>query len=118
MTKNSLKNGPDELGYYGEGENAMGGMAVGETLMPALHELNLAFEDAIKDKAFLDEFAYYCKHYIGRPSPLYHAENLSNKLGGAKIFPIPIVSSRRHPENCPELEITSVISSIGNAPWL
>ena len=86
MTKNSLKNGPDELGYYGEGESAMGGMAVGETLMPALHELNLAFEDAIKDKAFLDEFAYYCKHYIGSPSPLYHAENLSNKLGGAKIL--------------------------------
>ena len=86
MTKNSLKNGPDELGYYGEGESAMGGMAVGETLMPALHELNLAFEDAIKDKAFLDEFAYFCKHYIGRPSPLYHAENLSNKLGGAKIL--------------------------------
>ena len=86
MTKNSLKNGPDELGYYGEGESAMGGMAVGETLMPALHELNLAFEDAIKDKAFLDEFAYYCKHYIGRPSPLYHDENLSNKLGGAKIL--------------------------------
>jgi tryptophan synthase beta chain len=86
MTKNSLKNGPDELGYYGEGESAMGGMAVGETLMPALHELNLAFEDAIKDKAFLDEFAYYCKHYIGRPSPLYYAENLTKKLGGAKIL--------------------------------
>ena len=86
MTKNSLKNGPDELGYYGEGESAMGGMAVGETLMPALHELNLAFEDAIKDKSFLDEFAYYCKHYIGRPSPLYYAENLTKKLGGAKIL--------------------------------
>ena len=86
MTKNSLKNGPDELGYYGEGESAMGGMAVGETLMPALHELNLAFEDAIKDKAFLDEYAYYCKHYIGRPSPLYYAENLTKKLGGAKIL--------------------------------
>ena len=40
MTKNSLKTGPDELGYYGEGNAAMGGMAVGETLMPALHELN------------------------------------------------------------------------------
>ena len=86
MTKNSLKNGPDELGYYGEGESAMGGMAVGETLMPALHELNLAFEDATKDKAFLDEYAYYCKHYIGRPSPLYYAENLTKKLGGAKIL--------------------------------
>ena len=77
MTKNSLKSGPDELGYYGEGENAMGGMAVGETLMPALHELNKGFEDAIKDQAFLDEYAYYCKHYIGRPSPLYFAENLT-----------------------------------------
>ena len=86
MTKNSLKTGPDEQGYYGSGENAMGGMAVGETLMPALHELNNGFENAIKDKDFLDEFAYYCKHYIGRPSPLYYAENLSKKLGGAKIL--------------------------------
>ena len=86
MTKNSLKTGPDELGYYGEGDAAMGGMAVGETLMPALHELSKGFEDAIKDKAFLDEYAYYCKHYIGRPSPLYYAENLTKKLGGAKIL--------------------------------
>ena len=86
MTKNSLKTGPDELGYYGEGDAAMGGMAVGETLMPALHELSKGFEDAIKDKEFLDEYAYYCKHYIGRPSPLYYAENLTKKLGGAKIL--------------------------------
>ncbi len=62
MTKNSLKNGPDELGYYGIGENAMGGMAVGKTLMPAMHELNKGFEEAIKDQNFLDEYAYYCKH--------------------------------------------------------
>ena len=54
MTKNSLKTGPDELGYYGEGDAAMGGMAVGETLMPALHELSKGFEEAIKDKKFLD----------------------------------------------------------------
>ena len=86
MTKNSLKTGPDELGYYGEGDAAMGGMAVGETLMPALHELSKGFEEAIKDKVFLDEYAYYCKHYIGRPSPLYYAENLTKKLGGAKIL--------------------------------
>ena len=86
MTKNSLKTGPDELGYYGEGDAAMGGMAVGETLMPVLHELNRGFEDAIKDQSFLDEFAYHCKHYIGRPSPLYYAENLTKKLGGAKIL--------------------------------
>jgi tryptophan synthase beta chain len=86
MTKNSLKTGPDELGYYGEGDAAMGGMAVGETLMPALHELSKGFEEATKDKEFLDEYAYYCKHYIGRPSPLYYAENLTKKLGGAKIL--------------------------------
>ena len=47
MTKNSFKTGPDELGYYGSGDSAMGGMAVGETLMPVLHELNQGFEDAI-----------------------------------------------------------------------
>ena len=84
--KNSLKNGPDELGYYGEGKDAMGGMASGETLMPVLHELNEGFKEAIKDKSFLDEYAYYCKHYIGRPSPLYYAEALTKKLGGAKIL--------------------------------
>lgn len=84
--KNSLKNGPDELGYYGEGKNAMGGMASGEILMPVLHELNKGFKEAIKDKSFLDEYAYYCKHYIGRPSPLYYAEALTKKLGGAKIL--------------------------------
>ena len=84
--KNSLKNGPDELGYYGEGKNAMGGMASGETLMPVLHELNEGFKEAIKDESFLDEYAYYCKHYIGRPSPLYYAEALTKKLGGAKIL--------------------------------
>ena len=54
--------------------------------MPALHELNKGFEDAIKDQEFLDEYAYYCKHYIGRPSPLYFAEGLTNSLGGAKIL--------------------------------
>ncbi len=86
MTKNSLKTGPDKLGYYGSGENAMGGMAVGETLMSVLHELNEGFEKAIKDKKFLEEFDYHCKHYIGRPSPLYYAENLTKKLGGAKIL--------------------------------
>ena len=59
---------------------------VGETLMPALHELNKGFEEAIKDQDFLDEYAYYCKHYIGRPSPLYYAENLTKNLGGAKIL--------------------------------
>ena len=44
MTKNSYKTGPNELGYFGEGNSAMGGMAVGETLMPALHELSKGFD--------------------------------------------------------------------------
>jgi|TARA_B100000959_G_scaffold286507_1_gene365476 tryptophan synthase beta chain len=84
--KNSLKQGPDELGYYGIGKDARGGCAVGETLVPVLQELSEAFEDAIKDQSFLDKFHYYCKHYIGRPSPLYYAENLTKKIGGAKIL--------------------------------
>ena len=54
MKKNSYKTGPDELGYFGVGDAAMGGMAVGETLMPVLHELNQGFEDAIKDQSFLN----------------------------------------------------------------
>ena len=84
--KNSLRNGPDELGYYGEGELARGGFAVGETLMPILQDLQNAFEDAIKDKKFIEKFHYYCKHWIGRPSPLYFAQNLTKKIGGAKIY--------------------------------
>ena len=54
--KNSLKQGPDELGYYGSGKNARGGRAVGETLVPVLQELSEAFEDAIKDQSFLNKF--------------------------------------------------------------
>ena len=50
--KNSLKQGPDELGYYGIGKDARGGCAVGETLVPVLQELSEAFEDAIKDQSF------------------------------------------------------------------
>ena len=84
--KNSLKNGPDELGYYGEGEKARGGFASGETLMPILKDLQSAFEDAIRDKSFIDKFHYYCKNWINRPSPLYFAENLTKKVGGAKIY--------------------------------
>ena len=80
--KNSLKVGSDKDGYFGE----YGGIAAGENLMKNLEELKMAFEEAIKDKKFLDEFAYYCKHWIGRPSPIYFAENLTKKIGGAKIY--------------------------------
>ena len=80
--KNSLKIGSDKDGYFGE----YGGIAAGENLMNNLEELKKAFEAAIKDKKFLDEFAYYCKHWIGRPSPIYFAERITNKIGGAKIY--------------------------------
>ena len=80
--KNSLKTGSDKDGYFGE----YGGIAAGENLMNNLEELKKAFEAAIKDKKFLDEFAYYCKHWIGRPSPIYFAERITKKIGGAKIY--------------------------------
>ncbi|MBN1176339.1 MAG: tryptophan synthase subunit beta, partial [Dehalococcoidales bacterium] len=74
--------GPDTRGYFG----AYGGRFVPETLMPALAELEHAYVDAQKDKAFREEFARLCKDYIGRPTPLYHARQLSEKIGGANIL--------------------------------
>tara|TARA_B100000029_G_scaffold835_1_gene1003 strand:- start:1585 stop:2784 length:1200 start_codon:yes stop_codon:yes gene_type:complete len=82
MTKNTLKNGPNEAGYYGE----FGSRYAPEILMPNLIELEEAFNKAINDKNFLDEFEYYLKDWIGRPNPLYYAEQLTKKIGGAKIY--------------------------------
>lgn len=67
---------------YGE----FGGSYVPEMLQPALDELEAAFLSAMNDKSFLDELAYLQKTFIGRPTPLYYAENLTKILGGAKIF--------------------------------
>ena len=74
--------GPDTRGYFG----AYGGRFVPETLMPALAELEHAYTDAQNDKAFREEFARLCKDYIGRPTPLYHALQLSERIGGATIL--------------------------------
>lgn len=63
-----------------------GGQYVPETLMNALIELEDEFEDAMKDEAFLKTYRYYLKEYSGRPTPLYYAENLTQMLGGAKIY--------------------------------
>ena len=82
MTKNSLKNGPNEFGYYGE----FGSRYAPEILMPNLIELEKAFNDAIKDKKFIDEFEYYLKEWVGRPNPLYFAEQLTKQFGGEKIY--------------------------------
>ncbi len=73
---------PDERGHFGE----YGGRYVAETLMPALLELEEAYAAARRDPSFREEFDYYLKHYVGRPSPLYYAQRLSEELGGAKIY--------------------------------
>lgn len=73
---------PDERGKFGP----YGGQFVPETLMPALAELIVAYEQARTDPAFLAEFDYLLKTYVGRPSPLSHARRLSQHLGGAQIY--------------------------------
>lgn len=73
---------PDDRGHFGQ----FGGRYVAETLMPALLELEEAYAQAIADPEFHAEFDYYLHHYVGRPSPLYYAERLTQHLGGAKIY--------------------------------
>ncbi len=73
---------PDENGRFG----AFGGRYVAETLMPPILELEAAYEDAKADPKFLSELDEFFAHYIGRPSPLYFAERLTEFANGAKIF--------------------------------
>lgn len=73
---------PDERGHFGP----YGGVFVSETLMHALDELKTAYEVARKDPEFIAEFEYDLKHYVGRPSPIYHAKRWSGLLGGAQIY--------------------------------
>ncbi len=77
-----LYNQPDNSGKFGD----FGGRYLSESLMPAVLELAKAYESAKNDPDFQKEFSYYLKNYVGRPSPLYFAENLSAKIGGAKIY--------------------------------
>jgi tryptophan synthase beta chain len=73
---------PDRRGYFGE----FGGRFVPETLMPALNELEVAYEEAKADEGFSGELQGLLREYSGRPTPLYFAERLSRELGGAKIY--------------------------------
>ncbi|MBY8909247.1 tryptophan synthase subunit beta [Salinicoccus roseus] len=73
---------PNENGHYGE----YGGRYVPETLMGAIKELEAEYKSAQYDEAFQQELNYYLKDYVGRESPLYYAERLSEKAGGAKIY--------------------------------
>jgi tryptophan synthase beta chain len=92
LEPNSLRNGPDERGHFG----LFGGRFVAETLMPLILELEQAYAKAKVDPEFKREMDYYLAHYVGRPSPLYFAERLTDHLrdvsaatggaGGAKIY--------------------------------
>ena len=73
---------PDELGRFGK----YGGKFVPETLMAALDQLEAAYRAARKDESFWQELSNLLTDYVGRPTPLYHAANLSQKLGGAQIW--------------------------------
>ncbi len=73
---------PDEQGHYGP----YGGKFVPETLMPALSELESAYSQACADAGFWEQFNSLCRDYVGRPTPLFHARKLTQKLGGAQIL--------------------------------
>lgn len=73
---------PDATGHFGP----YGGTFVAETLQAALDQLKIAYESARHDPAFIAEFQRELKHYVGRPSPIYHAKRLSDELGGAQIY--------------------------------
>ncbi len=73
---------PDATGHFGP----YGGVFVAETLMAALDELRVEYEKARRDPDFVAEFEYELKHYVGRPSPIYHAGRWSGHLGGAQIY--------------------------------
>lgn len=80
--RNTYRSGPDERGHFG----IYGGQFVAETLMPLIHELDAAYTAAQNDAAFAAELRGFLTHYVGRPSPLYFAERLTEHFGGAKIY--------------------------------
>ena len=79
---NTYRGGPDERGHFG----LYGGRFVAETLMPLILDLERAYNDAKADPAFQAEMDRHLATYVGRPSPLYFAERLTEHCGGAKIY--------------------------------
>jgi tryptophan synthase beta chain len=80
--KNSLKLLPNNDGYFGD----YGGQIIPLELKKIFDEIGIAYKSAQADPSFRNEYESLLKNYVGRPSPLYYAKNLSNKLGGAKIY--------------------------------
>ncbi|MGV2495610.1 tryptophan synthase subunit beta [Pelagerythrobacter aerophilus] len=79
---NSFRNQPDDRGHFG----AYGGRYVAETLMPLVLDLEREYRAAKADPAFQQQFDDLLEHYVGRPSPLYFAERLTEALGGAQVW--------------------------------
>ena len=77
-----MQNLPDSHGHFGQ----YGGRFVAETLMPALFELEKAYKLARRDPKFREDLARYSREYVGRPTPLFLCNNLTAKMGGAKIY--------------------------------
>ena len=89
---NTYRSGPDERGHFG----IYGGRYVAETLMPLILEVESAYDKARSDPAFTEEFEYYLKHYVGRPTPLYLAERLTGASGRREDLP-----QARRPQSTP-----------------
>ncbi|MCG8690006.1 MAG: pyridoxal-phosphate dependent enzyme, partial [Minwuiales bacterium] len=79
---NTYRSGPDERGHFG----TYGGRYVAETLMPLILSLEDAYRAAKDDPEFAAEMDYFLRDYVGRPSPLYFAERLTEHYGGAKVY--------------------------------
>ncbi|HEY6135795.1 MAG TPA: tryptophan synthase subunit beta [Rubrivivax sp.] len=78
---------PDARGHFGPVNGTYyGGTFVAETLIHALDELKAAYEEASADPAFMAEYRHELAHFVGRPSPVYHADRMSREIGGAQIY--------------------------------
>jgi len=82
MPEKLLSKLPDKTGHFG----LYGGRFVPETLMPALIELEEAYNNVKNDPSFKEELEFYLEHYVGRPTPLYYAQRLTEFLGGPKVY--------------------------------
>ncbi len=82
MHRNNYKNNPNEKGYFGK----FGGRYVSETLMPLIIDVEKEYKKIKNDKEFIEEFDYYLKTYVGRPSPLFYAKRITEDLKGPKIY--------------------------------
>jgi len=82
LNKNSYSQWPDEKGYFGQ----FGGRYVAETLMPLIMEVEKEYNNIKNDSSFINEFNYYLEKFVGRPSPLFFAERITEDLKGPKIY--------------------------------